>query len=69
MLDFDYLTVSGTDKRSSMVTVAELLALLAGFLFYLVLTVEALGIHGYERSHAVATVNIRGTEQQGPSRE
>ena len=58
VLDFDYLTVSGTDKRRGVVTIAEFLALLAGFLFYIFLAVEALGIHGYERSHAVTTVNV-----------
>ena len=59
VLNLHHLTLSCTHQGSSMVTIAELLALLAALVLHPVLTHERLCIHSNERSEAVATVDIQ----------
>ena len=59
VLNLHHLTLGCTHQGSSMVTIAELLALLAALVLHPVLTHERLCVHGNERSKAVATVNIQ----------
>ena len=58
VLDFDDLSVGRTDQGSGVVTVAEFFAWCTGCFFYQCLTVYGFGIHGYQGSHAVATMDV-----------
>ena len=47
MLDFDDLTISGTNQSSSVVTITETITNRIGIFFHQVLTYDRFGIHCY----------------------
>ena len=66
VLDFHDLTVRSAHEGGGVVTVAEVVAGFAGFLFDIFLSVNRLGVHGNEGGEAVTAVNVKalsdGTE-------
>ena len=58
VLDFNHLALSCTHESGSVVTIAELFALSACFVFNPFLTNETFSIHSNEGCKAVATVNV-----------
>ena len=58
MLNFDNLAFLSADKGGGVVAIAEVVAGLACLFLHISLTMHALGVHGHECLHAVATVNV-----------
>ena len=58
VLNLHNLAIGGAHQRSGVVAVAEFRAGLAGLLLHELATVHRLGVHGYQRGKAVATVNV-----------
>ena len=58
MLYLYHLSVLGADERHGVVAVGELVAFLSRHLLNPRLAVDALGVHGHECLHAVATMYV-----------